>query len=516
MPKQNLVLAAVLTLATAGCGLLPADEAAPPSRSAASRPTPPATGTPSSAAPSQDAQPALAETRSTMTENLKLEVVGLNRIRGEHLVVQIRLSNTGTKALPWTGEMGDHTRPLGQIKWASGIGVLDAAAQTWLLPYQPEGSPCLCSDQDRDGLGPFIAAGGSINVYGVLPAPSGNPATATVVTPVGPPMPDVPISDEPPTGDFPDPDAEPVTPVVRKITLPSESLDKSEETADDGTDLRVNLSSDVLFAVDKATLTGKAKAVLTRTAKLIDASPAAAVKVEGHADSSGDDAINDPLSKRRALAVQRALAGLVTREGVRFQSRGHGSRRPLYDNRTEEGKRRNRRVTVTFAKPESRPVSQQAEPDGDSGRTPAPGELRATAHAQGRPIAMEVTGLRRLPGGMSLLTYTVTNEGDTEIWYNDLHHAQDWESYKYRAASNVRLTDPGTRRQYLPGRLEVPDGGGVDNYCACTDVSGVRISTEKFAPGQTRTFWGLFALPDDATTLQVGIASFPRLDVPVG
>ncbi|MFC5829327.1 OmpA family protein [Nonomuraea insulae] len=508
MPNRNPALAVALMLVATGCGLLPESKAAPPSHSAAPRSSTPAAATPSPSAAPVQAQ-ALAEARSTMTENLKLEVVGLNRVKGKHLVVQIRLTNTGTKNLSWTGEMGDNTRPLGKINWASGIGVLDAAAHTWLLPYQPAGSPCLCSDQDRDDLGYFIHPSESITVYGVLPAPSGNPATTTVVTPVAPPMLNVPISDDPPAGDFPDPDAEPVTPVTRRILLPSESLDKSEETADDGTDLRVNLSSDVLFAVDKATLTRRAQAVLARTGKLIDTSPATVVKVEGHADSSGNDAINDPLSQRRAQAVQRALTGLLSREGVRFQSRGYGSRRPLYSNDTEEGKRRNRRVTVTFAKPTSQPAAASNPPAPDTG------ELKATGKAEGQPIAMEVTGLRRLPGGLGLLTYTIANEGTAETWYNELHHAQDWESYKYQAASNVRLTDAAARRQYLPGRLQVPTDDGATNYCACTDVSGVRISTEKFAPGQTRTFWGLFALPDNATTLKVSIASFRDLEVPV-
>ncbi|WP_194244326.1 OmpA family protein [Nonomuraea phyllanthi] len=510
MPNRNQALAAALILAVTGCGMLPgtAGTPPPPSTPAASGGAPSA---PASEAPVQDTRKALAETRSTLTEDLKVEVVGLNRIKGKHLVVQLRLSNTGTEDLPWTGELGDHTRPLGEIRWASGIGVLDAAAHRWLLPYQPEGSPCLCSDQERDGLGYFIDPGRSITVYGVLPAPSGNPATVTIVTPLAPPLLNVPVSDEPPAGDFPDPDAQPVTAVTRRILLPSESLDKSEETADDGTDLRVNLSSDVLFAVDKATLTGRARAVLARTAKLVDASPATVVKVEGHADSSGDDAINDPLSRRRALAVQRALAGLLSRDGVRFESRGYGSRRPLYDNGTEEGRRRNRRVTVTFAKP----AEPAPRPTGDPVQTQSPKTGGPRATAKGQPIGMEVTGLRRLPGGLGLLTYTITNEGPDKIWFNDLHHAQDWESYKYQAASDIRLTDGANRRRYLPGRLQVPTDRGVDAYCACTDVSGVRIATEQFAPGQSRTFWSLFALPDDATSLRARIAAFPELEVPV-
>ncbi|MFD1500065.1 OmpA family protein [Streptosporangium lutulentum] len=490
-----------------------------PTPPAPSSSAPAATASASPGAPGQDTRPALAETRSTLTPNLKVEVVGLNRVKGEHLVAQLRLTNTGTDDhLSWTGEMGDSTRPLGQIRWASGIGVLDARAHTWILPYKPADFPCLCSDEDRDNLGYFIDPGQSITVYAVMPAPSGNPAVTTVVTPVGPPMLNVPISDEPPVTppgvDIPDPDAEPVTTVTRQVVTPSESLDASEETADDGKDLQVSLSSDVLFAVDKATLTPKAEAILARTAKLIESSSGSTVRVEGHADSSGTDAINDPLSVRRAQAVQKALSALVTREGVGFQAKGYGSRRPLYGNDSEEGKRRNRRVTVTFAKPQPAETDRAATPS----TTLAPGatELKGTARADGQPISMEVTGLRRIPGGLGLLTYRVTNEGDGEAWFNELHHAKDWVSFKYQAATNVTLTDVTAGRRYLPGRLQVPtDDGGVDSYCACTDVSGVRLGTEKFGPGQEREFWNLFALPADASTMKVKIASFRDLQVPV-
>ncbi|MFE3450493.1 OmpA family protein [Nonomuraea sp. NPDC059194] len=523
MSPRIVALTAALTLAASGCGVLPLKQAAPPSAEKPSDPpsSAPATSAPASEEPtatptatSQDTREALAETRGTEDVNLKVEVVGLNRVKGKHLVVQIRLSNTGTeKDISWAADMGDPTRELGKMDWASGIGVLDAQAHTWILPYKPADFPCLCSDQDRDDLPYFIKPGESITVYGVMPAPSGNPANTTVVTPVGPPMPNVPISDDPPTGDFPDPDAEPVTPITRSILLPSESLDKSEETADDGKDLQVNLSSDVLFAVDKATLTPRAKAVLARTAKLIDASPATAVKVEGHADSSGNDAINDPLSLRRAQAVQRALSAVLTRDGVGFQAKGYGSRRPLYGNDTDEGKRRNRRVTVTFAKPKP---AASPDPANDVVQTLAPGadDLTATAKADGQPFALEITGLRRLPGGMGVLTYTITNKGSAEAWFHELNR-DDRNSYKYISATNVRLTDIAARRQYLAGRLQVVTDNGVDAYCACTGLSGVRLSTGNFPPGQTREFWGLFALPDDAQSLKVKIATFRDLQVPV-
>ncbi|MFC4010825.1 OmpA family protein [Nonomuraea purpurea] len=450
-----------------------------------------------------------------MTENLKVEVVGLNRVKGKHLIAQVKLTNTGSeKKLSWTGEMSDNTRPIGKIRWASGIGVLDAQARTWILPYQPADFPCLCSDQDRDDLDHFIDPGQSISLYAVMPAPSGNPVSTTVVTPVGPPMVDVPISDDPPVTPpgmtIPDPDAEPVTTVTRRLVTPSESLDRTEETADDGTDLHVSLSSDVLFAVNKATLTPKAKTILARTAKLVDASSGASVKVEGHADSSGTDAINDPLSTRRAQAVRQALSTVVTRQGVDFQAKGYGSRRPLYNNDTDEGKRRNRRVTVAFAKPQ--PATAATPPT-----TPAPGTtgLTGTGKADGQPISMEITGLRRLAGDLGLLTYRITNQGDSEARFNELHRAQDWTSFKRRAASNITLTDVAARRQYLPARLQVADGDSVDSYCACTDVSGVRLGTEKFDPSRQREFWSLFALPETAGTVNVKIAGFTDLQVPI-
>lgn len=494
-----------LTAPLAALILVSACSATPPE--AAEKPSA-APATSHSASPSAvvDDAPVLASTQSTKTPQLKADVVGLNRVAGKHLVAQIRLSNSGEKQVSWTGEMGDPTRELGEIRWASGIGVLDAAARRWLLPYKPADSPCLCSDQERDDLGYFVEPGKPITVYAVLPAPSGNPATTTIVTPIGPPMLNVPISDEAPAGDFPDPDAQQVTVLSHRLIAPSQSLDKSDEIADDGKDLQVSLSSDVLFAVDKATLTPKARAVLARTAKLIDASPADAVKVEGHADSSGNDAINDPLSLRRAQAVQRALATLLTRQGVAFQSKGYGSRKPLYSNDTDEGMRRNRRVTVTFTKP------QQAEAEPAPTQTAAE-QTKASVQAEGQKFSVEVTGLRRLPGDLGVLTYRITHDGDAKAYFNELHHSTEWMSYKYQAASNVRLTDPVGRRQYLPGRILVATGDDTGAYCACSDVSGVRLSAEQFEPGETKEFWGLYALPQNATALTAKIATFPPLTI---
>jgi hypothetical protein len=41
------------------------------------------------------------------------------------------------------------------------------------------------------------------------------------------------------------------------------------------------------------------------------------------------------------------------------------------------------------------------------------------------------------------------------------------------------------------------------------------LSTEKFGPGQAKEFWDLFALPEDAAALNVKIADFRELEVPI-
>lgn len=65
--------------------------------------------------------------------------------------------------------------------------------------------------------------------------------------------------------------------------------------------------------------------------------------IEGHTDTTGEPAANQPLSEERALAVKKYLE----ERGVdpsRMESRGFGSTQPLDTNETEEGRAKNRRV----------------------------------------------------------------------------------------------------------------------------------------------------------------------------
>ncbi len=69
--------------------------------------------------------------------------------------------------------------------------------------------------------------------------------------------------------------------------------------------------------------------------------------VYGYTDNHGSDAVNIPLSEKRAAAVKDYLIhkGL---QDTRIESRGFGSAKPVADNGTEEGRSRNRRVEIVL------------------------------------------------------------------------------------------------------------------------------------------------------------------------
>jgi outer membrane protein OmpA-like peptidoglycan-associated protein len=71
--------------------------------------------------------------------------------------------------------------------------------------------------------------------------------------------------------------------------------------------------------------------------------PTVRFEVQGHTDNQGSDAINDPLSQKRAESVVKALAGLGV-DDFNLKAVGKGSHEPVADNKTEAGRAKNRRV----------------------------------------------------------------------------------------------------------------------------------------------------------------------------
>ncbi len=69
--------------------------------------------------------------------------------------------------------------------------------------------------------------------------------------------------------------------------------------------------------------------------------------IAGHADTTGNDAINDPLSARRARSVAEFLVSRGVDPAL-ITTRGYGSHRPAHSNATREGREANRRVEITL------------------------------------------------------------------------------------------------------------------------------------------------------------------------
>ncbi|MEY2785716.1 MAG: hypothetical protein RL277_1926 [Planctomycetota bacterium] len=114
--------------------------------------------------------------------------------------------------------------------------------------------------------------------------------------------------------------------------------------------LKVEIPSDISFAVGSATLEPRLRPVLEAFAHGLDRDPETLVRVVGHTDNTGSDAINEPLSLRRADTVRLFLEdrGIKT---SRIETVGRGSREPLAANDTADNRARNRRVEIFLRDP---------------------------------------------------------------------------------------------------------------------------------------------------------------------
>ncbi|MER1968711.1 OmpA family protein [Castellaniella sp. GW247-6E4] len=112
----------------------------------------------------------------------------------------------------------------------------------------------------------------------------------------------------------------------------------------DGT-LKVNIPSNVSFDTGKAILKPELLPVLDSVARALTQHPELRAKAIGYTDSTGSDAVNLPLSQRRAAAVTQHLANQGVAAG-RLTTEGRGAANPVGDNGTVEGRALNRRVEL--------------------------------------------------------------------------------------------------------------------------------------------------------------------------
>ncbi|MFF4446827.1 OmpA family protein [Streptomyces sp. NPDC001502] len=108
------------------------------------------------------------------------------------------------------------------------------------------------------------------------------------------------------------------------------------------------LQSEVLFPENSAVFNAQAAARIQAIANEINTQKATRIRVFGFTDDQGSYEHGKELSKQRADAVQAELAKTVTDPNVVFDVRGYSEDYPIADNSTEEGRKKNRRVEITF------------------------------------------------------------------------------------------------------------------------------------------------------------------------
>lgn len=108
---------------------------------------------------------------------------------------------------------------------------------------------------------------------------------------------------------------------------------------------KVTYAADAFFDFDKSVLKPEAKAKLDDLVSKTGGINLEVIIAVGHTDSVGTDAYNQKLSVRRAEAVKAYLVSKGL-EKNRVYTEGKGKKQPIADNKTAEGRAKNRRVEI--------------------------------------------------------------------------------------------------------------------------------------------------------------------------
>lgn len=106
----------------------------------------------------------------------------------------------------------------------------------------------------------------------------------------------------------------------------------------------------ILFDFDSANLKLVSKEILSRLADYMKNKPDLRLRIEGHTCTIGKQQYNQDLSERRALSVKTYLFEVCGIDSTRLAARGYGFSKPIASNKTESGRRKNRRVVFSEIK----------------------------------------------------------------------------------------------------------------------------------------------------------------------
>lgn len=116
--------------------------------------------------------------------------------------------------------------------------------------------------------------------------------------------------------------------------------------SDNGNEFIATVNNDILFAHNSFDLTPEAMSILSELATIINDIPGTKVDVIGYTDSTGTEEYNLKLSRLRANSVAIHLHELGIEDIVEY---GKGIENPVASNKTEDGRKKNRRVEIKLS-----------------------------------------------------------------------------------------------------------------------------------------------------------------------
>ncbi len=149
---------------------------------------------------------------------------------------------------------------------------------------------------------------------------------------------------------------------LQRQQLELEKAKQELQYQENGQSLSMNLSGDVLFDYDKATLKPQAEDALKKVAIVLSQFLDSMVTVEGFTDSKGSKSTNMSLSRNRATTVKDWLVKNGGINGTKITAEGKGEENPVAENKNPDGsdnpagRAKNRRVSIIIAKPATTPT----------------------------------------------------------------------------------------------------------------------------------------------------------------
>lgn len=117
------------------------------------------------------------------------------------------------------------------------------------------------------------------------------------------------------------------------------------ETLRDEMETKGFVTLQINFETAKADIKPESQYIIDQVVELLNDDETLNVSIEGHTDNVGSAASNKTLSENRAKSVMNAIIA----KGIdksRLSAKGWGQEKPIADNKTEDGRAKNRRVEI--------------------------------------------------------------------------------------------------------------------------------------------------------------------------